>query len=214
MSSQQDRLFEACLAEFGPALDRLACAYEYDHELRRDLLQDILAALWRSLAGFDGRCSLRTWVYRVAHNTAAAYAAGRARHRRQEWVSLDEIDNETAPVIAADRGMALERVMALVGRLRPLDRQLVLLWLEGLDTAAISAITGQSATNVTTRIHRIKSILARQFHERPGEELRNHAISSGASVSVAEPANGNNVEPAHARVGEARGALVPVENAG
>jgi DNA-directed RNA polymerase specialized sigma24 family protein len=34
-------------------------------------LQEIRIALWRSFANFDGRCSLRTWVYRVAHNTAA-----------------------------------------------------------------------------------------------------------------------------------------------
>ena len=55
---------------FGGALERLAAAYERDPEARRDVLQDIHVALWRSLARYDGRCSLRTWVYRVAHNTA------------------------------------------------------------------------------------------------------------------------------------------------
>ncbi len=60
-------------AEFGPALDRLARGYEADADLRRDLRQDIHTELWRSLARFDGRCSLRTWVYRVAHNTAASH---------------------------------------------------------------------------------------------------------------------------------------------
>src|SRR5688572_29918745 len=59
-------------AAFGPALERLARAYERDPDKRRDLLQDIHVALWRSLARFDGRCSLRTWVYRVAHNTATS----------------------------------------------------------------------------------------------------------------------------------------------
>jgi N-acetylneuraminic acid mutarotase len=36
----------------------------------RDLLQEIHFQLWRSFAHFDHRCSLRTWVYRVAHNVA------------------------------------------------------------------------------------------------------------------------------------------------
>jgi RNA polymerase sigma-70 factor (ECF subfamily) len=41
-------------------------------EDRRDLLQEIHLALWRSFATFDDRCSLRTWVYRVAHNVATS----------------------------------------------------------------------------------------------------------------------------------------------
>lgn len=64
----QDDLYRQVAESYGPALERLACAYEADPEERRDLLQDIHAALWRSFEGFQGRCSLRTWVYRVAHN--------------------------------------------------------------------------------------------------------------------------------------------------
>src|SRR6188508_629239 len=67
----EQRYTEAAAA-FGPAIDRLARAYERDPDKRRDLLQEIHVALWRSLARFDGRCSLRTWVYRVAHNTATS----------------------------------------------------------------------------------------------------------------------------------------------
>ena len=67
VTSQDDQYRDAA-AGFGPALDRLACAYEADPDIRRDLLQDIHLALWRSFANFDGRCSLRTWVYRIAHN--------------------------------------------------------------------------------------------------------------------------------------------------
>jgi RNA polymerase sigma-70 factor, ECF subfamily len=61
--------YEEASAAYGAALERLARAYEADPDRRRDLLQEIHIALWRSLEGFDGRCSLRTWVYRVAHNT-------------------------------------------------------------------------------------------------------------------------------------------------
>jgi DNA-directed RNA polymerase specialized sigma24 family protein len=47
----------------------LVRGYEADPGRRQDLLQDIHIALWRSFAVFDERCSLRTWVYRVAHIT-------------------------------------------------------------------------------------------------------------------------------------------------
>src|SRR5665213_950341 len=66
----QDELYLRAIVEFGPALARLARAYEQDADQRRDLLQDVNFALWRSFASFAGQCSLRTWVYRVAHNTA------------------------------------------------------------------------------------------------------------------------------------------------
>jgi RNA polymerase sigma-70 factor (ECF subfamily) len=68
--SDQLRLYAEVAAEFGGALERLARAYEADSDRCRDLLQEIHVALWRSLARFDGRCSMRTWVYRVAHNVA------------------------------------------------------------------------------------------------------------------------------------------------
>src|SRR5262245_7608505 len=84
-----DTRYEEAAATHGAALERLARAYESDPDRRRDLLQDIHLALWRSLAGFDGRCSLRTWVYRVAHNTATSQVI-RRRRRAPTLVSLDD----------------------------------------------------------------------------------------------------------------------------
>jgi RNA polymerase sigma-70 factor (ECF subfamily) len=71
--SEQDERYSAAAMEHGAALQRLARATEANPERRRDLLQDMHVALWRSFAGFDGRCSVRTWVYRVAHNVAARF---------------------------------------------------------------------------------------------------------------------------------------------
>jgi RNA polymerase sigma-70 factor (ECF subfamily) len=61
----QDDLYKEAVFAHGPALDRLARAYEADIEDRRDLLQEIHLALWRSFETFDDRCSLRTWIYRI-----------------------------------------------------------------------------------------------------------------------------------------------------
>jgi len=68
------------VALFGAALERLARAYQPDADSRLDLLQEIHVALWRSFASFDGRCSLRTWVYRVAHNVATSQVTRRRRN--------------------------------------------------------------------------------------------------------------------------------------
>ena len=164
-----DDLYQDAVLAHGPALDRLARAYESNSEDRRDLLQEIHLALWRSFAGFDARCSLRTWVYRVAHNTAASHILRSRRAKSNTLVSLEEIEEQGG--IAAkddanrslDRSLLLERLFALIQRLNPLDRQVILLYLEGMDAAFIAEVTGISSGYVATKIHRVKAILAERF---------------------------------------------------
>ena len=163
--SLQDARFEAATAEYGAALARLARAYEPDPDQRKDLLQEILIELWRSFAAFDQRCSTRTWVYRVAHNVATSKVL---RRRTAPLVSLDEVAStpgEMHDENTLDRTLALERLLALVRTLEPLDRRVILLYLEDVDAASIGEITGLSARNVSTKIHRIKQVLAKRFHE-------------------------------------------------
>ncbi|WP_263418420.1 RNA polymerase sigma factor [Terriglobus albidus] len=166
MASRED-LYEEAVRTHGPALDRLSRAYEANPEARRDLLQEIHLALWRSLESFDARCSLRTWIYRVAHNVASSHVDADRRSKARQPVSIDGLDLadegfDTASV--ADRRMAIERLMELIRELKPLDRQLMLLFLEGVDAGGIAEVTGLSPGNVATKIHRIKNILIRRFH--------------------------------------------------
>jgi RNA polymerase sigma-70 factor (ECF subfamily) len=122
--SSRDDLYRQAAAGFGDALDRLARAYEADADTRRDLLQEIHFALWRSFGGFDGRCSLRTWVYRVAHNAAASHVIRQRRANAAVLVGLEEIEAAPDPndgPLAAGRREALERLLALIRQLKPLD---------------------------------------------------------------------------------------------
>jgi len=165
--SGRQELYETAVSEFGRALDRVAAGYEADPEKRHDLRQEIHLQLWRSLDLFDGRCSLKTWTFRVAHNTAVSYVQ-RERRKNERLVSLEEIERtarsgDTEPDI--DRERALERLAGLIRQLKPLDRQIMLSHLEGMDTAAIAEITGLSPANTGMKIHRIKNILASRFFE-------------------------------------------------
>ena len=165
--STRDELYDEAAATFSGALERLARAYEADADLRRDLLQEIHVALWRSFEGFNGRCSLRTWIYRVAHNVGASHVLRQQRTRQQELFGLEEMEHlaDAASEQAADRSHALGRLLRMIQRLKPLDRHVILSYLEGLDAASIGETTGLSAGNVATKIHRIKNMLARQFQQ-------------------------------------------------
>ena len=164
----QDELYQEAASGFSAALGRLARAYEADADHRRDLLQEIHIALWRSFTGFDHRCSMRTWVYRVAHNVGASHVAKQYRTRPEALVGLEELESLPDPYrseAAADRSIALNKLLEMIQKLKPLDRDVILSYLEGLDAEEIGEITGLSARNVATKIHRIKNILARLYEE-------------------------------------------------
>jgi RNA polymerase sigma-70 factor (ECF subfamily) len=170
ITSTQDSLYQQAAVEYDAALERLVRAYEANVEKRRDLLQDIHVALWCSFANFNGMCSVRTWVFRVAHNVAASHVLRERRRRGQVMVSLEEIENIPAPTLDGghDRQQLLDQLMAMLRQLKPIDRQVILAYLEDMDAAAIGEITGLSPGNVATKIHRIKNILSRRF--RAGEQ--------------------------------------------
>lgn len=152
----QDERYARIAVDFGPALERLSRAYEADGDQRLDLLQEIYLALWLSLAQFDGRCSERTWVYRVAHNTAASHALRRRRSRSQAYVTLDEIAAQADPMQASPEAQVgdrqdLGRLTALIHALAPTDRQIVVLYLEGLEASAIGEVCGLTPGAVATK---------------------------------------------------------------
>ena len=167
-SDERERLYAEVAAEYSAPLERLARVYERDSESRRDLLQEIHIALWRSLARFDGRCSVRTWVYRVAHNVATSRVIRAKQHAPTLVASedLESIPDGIDEEERLDRRQALDRLYELIRWLRPIDRQVMLLYLEEIDAATIADVTGLSATNVSTKIHRLKQVLTRRFHER------------------------------------------------
>jgi RNA polymerase sigma-70 factor, ECF subfamily len=171
-AASQDALYGDAADQFGSSLERLARAYEADPEKRRDLSQDIHLQLWRSFLRYDRRCSIRTWVYRVAHHVAASHVI-RERRTFSSLVTLEELEtfpDKAQGLEAANRRVDLDRLSALVQRLKPLDRQVIVCYLEDMDAVSIGEITGLSPGNVAIRIHRIKNVLTKWFNQ--GE---NHA---------------------------------------
>ena len=163
----RDSLYEQAADIYGSSLDRLARAYELDPDLRRDLVQEIHFQLWRSFEHFDQRCSLRTWIYRVAHNVAAGHVI-RQRRLKDRLVSIETI--EAMPgnhhgALATTEAEGLERLSILIQRLKPLDRQIIVSYLEGMDASSIGDLTGLSPANIAMKVHRIKKILKCWFGE-------------------------------------------------
>jgi RNA polymerase sigma-70 factor (ECF subfamily) len=105
----------------------------------------------------------------VAHNTAASHVAAQIRRSKRTFVGLDELaelpDHDSGEAAAGERD-AIGRLYALIGQLKPLDRQVMLAYLEGMDAAATAEITGLSPGNVAVKIHRIKHLLAQHLNPK------------------------------------------------
>ena len=162
----QDARYLAAARVHGAMIERLARGYEADPELRRDLVQEIHAALWRSFAIFEGQCAEKSWVHRIAHNVGVTHMLKRQRIRQTQLVGLEQIeelpgDGDFERAIGL-RSLA-DRLLAAIHRLQPADRQVMLLYLEDLTAAEIGEVTGLSAAAVAVRVHRIKALLAEPY---------------------------------------------------
>lgn len=107
----------------------------------------------------------------MAHHVAVSHII-RERRTFSNLVSLEELEvlpDKADAQVAANRQMDLNRLSALIQQLKPLDRQVIVSYLEAMDAASIAEITGLSPANVAMRIHRIKNILTKQFHQRRSE---------------------------------------------
>jgi RNA polymerase sigma-70 factor (ECF subfamily) len=164
--SQDDAYLDA-IARHGRDIARFVAGYERDVAKRQELLQEVHVALWQSFAGFRTQCSLRTWVYRVAHNIGASHIEKSLKTAERHCVALEEVEwipSGDAGIESAERRLDLARVFALIHRLQPTDREVMLLYLEDMDAASIGEVTGLSARNVATKVHRIKKLLTAQMN--------------------------------------------------
>ena len=120
-----------------------------------DLFQEILIRLWNGFDHYEGRSSARTWIYRVALNTAINQ--DKKERRRIETVPLTVDIN---PFEADDpKTQQVRKLHDLISQLELIDRSLVLLWLEGIPYDEIGAIIGITPNNVGVRLARIKEKL-------------------------------------------------------
>ena len=149
----------ALFEENGPALLRLAAAYTNTTGDRDDLFQDIACAIWQALAAFRGDSSVRTYLFRIAHNRGVAYLANKK--------SIPTVDEEELrlpdPMPNPERRLEIEEqrknLLAAVRRLPIVYRHVITLALEGLTYPEIAEILGVTEANVGIRLNRARKAL-------------------------------------------------------
>ena len=160
-AERSDDRFQRLLREYGAAIERMASAYEAEPNERQDLMQEIVFALWRALPAFRGECSEKTFVYRIAQNRGLTHRWRRARDARH--VELTDVPDVADPATESDiaglQSLRREELLAAVQLLPGLQRDVIVLSLEGLSHGEIAEVLGISEGNVAVRLTRGRAAL-------------------------------------------------------
>lgn len=140
---------------YGTLIDRLCFGYTRTPSDFDDLKQDVLLNLWEAMPRFKEECSMKTWVYRLTLNVCVSSL--RKNYRRVSTVQISEMAEivEYEP----DKKEMFMELHEAIGCLNPLDKAIMILWLEEESYDGIAEITGLTKANVATRIHRAKGRL-------------------------------------------------------
>lgn len=162
MRKPDEATFRRLLGEFSPAIQRLASSYEADPALREDLVQEILLAVWEAIPRFRGESSERTWLYRIAHNTAISSAVSRKRLRGREEIlpeTFEPLSSSESPEWMLARDQQRQALLREIRELPLNDRRVMTLHLDGLSYAEIEQVTGLSQSAIATRLSRSRARL-------------------------------------------------------
>jgi RNA polymerase sigma-70 factor (ECF subfamily) len=129
-------------------------------------MQEILYQLWRSHRLYDGRATFSTWMYRIAVNTAIS-----GLRKLHTMVATEPLDEGVAASLAAatdeSRDDLLARLHAAIRQLEPVQRAVVIMFLDGLPYREIAAALGTTENAIGVRMHRIRARLSELLEAGP-----------------------------------------------
>lgn len=132
---------------------------------REDLFQEILLNAWKGIHNFKGDARFSTWLYRVALNTAITFYRKEQRQiETTPWPATLSLPDD-----ASGNTQELDALYQAIAELSPIDKALVMLYLEEYNYAEIGDIMGITANNVGVKMNRIKTKLresSKKYYER------------------------------------------------
>lgn len=152
-----EEIFTRLLEQHAGIIRKVAFGYSSTFADRQDLTQEINLQLWRAYPRYSPDRPFSTWMYRIALNVAISFLRRQTRPARQtlslEENEIDLVDDSAGRAEPDDRLSVLQHVIA---SLAPLDRGLMLLYLEDHSYREIAAVLGITETNVATKLNRLK----------------------------------------------------------
>lgn len=146
-----EREFTQLVHEHKSTIYTVCYMFARDKDEAADLFQDVLINLWKGIGKFRNDSEISTWVYRVSLNTCIS--ADRKKRKMPTTrldMNIDLFDDDDTD------SRQIQVLRQRIQRLQPLDRAIVLLWLESLSYQEIADIVGLTPKNISVRLTRIR----------------------------------------------------------
>lgn len=153
-------LFQQLITEHGAGIARVAGSYLRNVAERDELVQEIWLGVWRALPSFRGDASLKTFVYRIAHNRSVTELTRRRAAMGDGNEVPELVDSAPGPAEQLAAARDSERLLAAVQKLPLGLRQTLTLRLEGLSYSEIAEVLGITESNVAVRLNRARERLS------------------------------------------------------
>lgn len=145
---------------------KICNSYCPDTTYRKDLEQEVILQLWKSMNKFDGRVKITTWIYKVALNTAISFY----RKDKDRFGKQVDLDDYVIYLPTSDYDPyfdeKVELLYKLIHQLPKMDKALMLLYLDNYKQKEIAEILGITISNVATKISRIKKVLQEKIIDK------------------------------------------------
>jgi RNA polymerase sigma factor (sigma-70 family) len=164
--ARRDALFSEVTGQHTALIGRIALSYEADPGLRRDLVQDILLAVWMALDSFRGESSLKTFVAAIAQKRAISHVTRRAREPKSEQLPEHLISAALPPDEVAVQNDLKQHLVRSIQRLPIPQREAIVLCFEGFSYGEVGEVLGITANAATLRCQRAKAAL-KEMMDRP-----------------------------------------------
>lgn len=173
--------FALLLTQHRGLLRKIAWGFSDCPADRADLEQDMAAQLWAVFPHWDGERPFATWAYRVALNVALSGqratqvrggramrapgrgATGATSSQADDDAAHDPLDHLADPGATPEQIAQARDLHRVIAALDPLNRALLLLWLDDLPYREIADVLGLSESNVGVRLNRLKARLRTQL---------------------------------------------------
>lgn len=149
-----ERDFQEIISTYDDMIVKICFGYAGTKAELDDLHQDALINIWQSLVRFRGDSSVKTWVYRVTLNTCVSTV-----RRRRESPESDRLELYNVIDDSEERRRMLAEMHECIALLSPVDKAIVLAWLDEFSYDEIAEMVGMPRNTVATRLRRAKEKL-------------------------------------------------------
>ena len=146
---------------------RICSVYAKNQEDKKDLFQEVLINIWKSMPSFKGKSSLDTWMYRVTLNICLSTQTKLIK-KQKHFINMDSVklsQYEGTPITKEENEQLLF-LRSCIKTMNEIDKAIITLYLEELAYREIAEITGLTENHIAVKIKRIKKKLLNCINQK------------------------------------------------